>query len=88
MAKPPIIISNGGVAEELARGLVPGSDEKGKQAWEIILDNVDRINKRVRTKGLGPKPVAMSLESPADARIYWRLEDEDEDSNETGAGAR
>ncbi len=87
MAKPPIIISNGGIAEELARGLEPATGEKG-EAWEIILNNVDRINKRVKTKGPQPRPVAMSLDYPADARIYWRLEDENEDLNETGAGAR
>jgi len=88
MARPPIIISNGGIAEELARGLEPGSGEKGKQAWEIILDNVERINKRYKTKGPEPKPVAMSLENYKDARIYWRLENEDEYPDyETGAGA-
>lgn len=86
MAKPPVIISNGGIAEELARGLEPATGEKGK-AWEIILGNVDRINKRYKTKGPEPKPVAMSLDSPADARIYWRLDYEEENDNETGAGA-
>jgi len=87
MARPPIIISNGGIAGELARGLEPATGEKG-EAWEIILGNVNRINKRYKTKGPEPKPVAMSLDSPADARIYWRLENEDEYPNyETGAGA-
>jgi hypothetical protein len=87
MAKPPIIIANGRIAEELTKGLKPAAGEKG-EPWEIILRNVDRINKRVKTKGSGPQPVAMSLDYPAVARIYWRLEDENEHPDESGAGAR
>lgn len=87
MAKAPIIISNGGIAEELAKGLVPATGVRGK-AEEIILRNVEELNERMnKKKTLGPRPVAMSLEYPARARIYWRLDNEEEHENETGAGA-
>ncbi len=90
MAKPPIIISNGGMASELARGLVPGPGENRK-AEKIILENVKELNERVTGNNPGnkPLPVAMSLaEQSGAARIYWRLSDEKEIPSETGAGSR
>jgi len=87
MARPPIIISNGGIAEELARGLEPATGVRG-EAWEIIMRNVEGLNQRVNGKKR-PYPVAMSLfEERSEARIIWRLSDEKEHPRETGAGAR
>ena len=94
MAKPPIIISNGGIAEELAKDLRPADpNDPRKEAYKIILDNVEKMNDLVSGKNSGnlPLPVAMSLsEQHGPARIYWRLSNEPEHPGnvETGAGAR
>ena len=92
MAKPPIIISNGGIASELTKGLVAEDGEK-RPVVQIIMDNVRDLNSRVT--GANPKneplPVAMSLaDHSGPARIYWRLSNEGEhdSKSETGAGAR
>ncbi len=88
MAKPPIIISNGGIAEELARGLEPGSGENEKQAWKIIMRNVKDLNKKA-TDDDPPFPVAKSLKGgKTDPGIIWRLSDEDKHTRETGADAQ
>ena len=83
MAKPPVIISNGGIAEELAKGLEPGSGEKEKLAWKIILRNVNNLNQRAINEE-APFPVARSLEDNfPDAKIYWRLSNDTPHSQET-----
>ena len=82
MPIPPIIISNGGIAEELARGLEPGSGEKEKQAWKIIMRNVKELNQRA-IKEEPPFPVAKSLHGNyPEARIIWRLSNEKEHPHE------
>jgi len=87
MARPPIIISNGGIAEELARGLEPGPGENEKQAWKIIMRNVKELNKRA-IKEERPFPVAKSLHKDNDeAKIIWRLTGENKHPHETGADA-
>ncbi len=72
--EPPIIISNGGVAEALAEGLIAKKGDK-REPYKIILDNVAALNKRcnTRNKDYGVRPVGRSLRKGAGARIYWRL---------------
>ena len=83
MARPPIIISNGGIAEELARGLEPGPGENEKQAWKIIMSNVENLNKRAKDEK-PPFPVAKSLsDKHGEARIIWRLSNEQAHEHET-----
>ncbi|MCK4825130.1 hypothetical protein KA005_55795 [bacterium] len=83
MAKPPIIISNGGIAEELAKGLKPATGDNEKDAWKIIMRNVKELNQR-KAKGESSYPVAKSLsEEHGEARIIWRLSDEKEHPHET-----
>ncbi len=87
MAKPPIIISNGGVAEELARGLEPAAGEKG-EAWEIIMRNVKKLNKKATDKE-PVFPVAKRLGGgPLDPGIIWRLSNENKHPQETGVDAQ
>jgi len=87
MARPPIIISNGGIAEELANGLVPGPGENEKQAWKIIMRNVKDLNKRAKDEDQ-PFPVAKSLsDEPDKAKIIWRLSNEEKHERETGVEA-
>jgi len=87
MAKPPIIISNGGIAEELAKGLVPGPGENEKQAWKIIMRNVKELNKKA-TDRKPVFPVAKSLKGgDTDPGIIWRLSNEDEHTQEIGEDA-
>ena len=89
MHKPPIIISNGGMASALTKGLVP-ADGQGT-ADQIIMANVKELNERVTSGNPGnePLPVAMSLaQQSSPARILWRLSNEEENHSETGAGAR
>ena len=89
MATPPIIISNGGVAEELAVGLKPTDPNEKREAWKIILDNVDRLNQKA-TNNAADRPVARRLRQPDPARsprIYWRLANENKHSDETDADA-
>jgi len=83
MAKPPIIISNGGIAGELARGLEPGSGENEKHAWKIIMRNVKELNQRAIDEEI-PFPVAKSLhEDHPEAKIIWRLSNEKKHPHET-----
>jgi len=87
--KPPIIISNGGMASELTKGLV--AEEAGKRPDQIIMENVRNLNLRVTGANPDnePLPVAVSLaEESGQARILWRLSTEKGIASETGAGAR
>lgn len=87
MAKPPVIISNGGIAEELAKGLIPASGENEKKAWKIIMRNVKELNEKA-VHDIDPFPVARSLHGdPEDPAILWRLSNEKEHLKETGKDA-
>ena len=81
MARPPIVISNGGMAESLAYGLKVADSTDTREPYEIILANVENMNKPgAKNNGLGP-PVAKSLSGrnrDNSPRIYWRFEMEDE----------
>ena len=94
MARPPIAISNGGIAGALTEGLVPAPDknrispEERTRAGEIILANVENLN--ARKPGQNP-PVAKSLSGSNrknDPRIYWRREDDKPDPKEVGLEAQ
>ena len=92
MARPPIIISNGGIASELTRNLRPAADEK-RTAIQIIVDNVTELNARITGTNPNnkPRPLARRLRGFGrnnDSRIYWRLENEPEHSRETGSDVR
>lgn len=76
MTRPPIIISNGGVASELAKDLT--SKIEGMEAYQVIKRNVDAMNERVEKDDFSqPHPVAKSLGSKGKARIIWRMSDEE-----------
>lgn len=81
MARPPIVISNGGMAEALADGLKPEDTNDTRKPYEIILENVNKMNiPGAGNNGLG-SPVAKTLSGrnrDNDPRIYWRFENEDE----------
>ena len=83
MARPPIVISNGGMASALTEGLEPNAENKGKNLSreDIILDNVIKMNSPgAGNNELGP-PVAKTLSGSNklnEPRIYWRFEDENE----------
>lgn len=96
MARPPIIISNGGVASELVKGLqpVPG---KTQTAEEIILENVAELNRRCTDPNhphFDNPPLARSLRGGRNKpgknqeKIYWRLLEENEHRREVGLDAR
>ena len=91
MARPPIVISNGGIADALAEGLIPGDDKSAQTpsaAALIILANVNGLNGRGPTDN---PPVAKSLSGSnkkSEPRIYWRLEDEAPYSPGQGSSAK
>ncbi|MCH8069955.1 MAG: hypothetical protein IID16_11920 [Candidatus Marinimicrobia bacterium] len=95
MARPPIIISNGGIASELTRNLRPAADEK-RTAIQIIVDNVTELNARITSANPNkePIPTARTLRgggTPAsknEAKIYWRLENDRAHTREVGLDAR
>ena len=62
MARPPIIISNGGVIGELAHGI------DDPDAFDKIKGNMERINDREMTEGM--IIIKGGSKSPC---IYWRL---------------
>ena len=76
MARPPIIISNGGVAEVLAQGI------NDPQAEAKIIANVKELNKRSKethTK-FNQRPIVREILSNVkkeDPTILWCLADED-----------
>lgn len=78
MARPPIVISNGGMASALTENLVP-EKAGGPTKEEIILENVSKMNSPgAGNNGLG-SPVAKTLSGrnrDNDPRIYWRFENE------------
>lgn len=92
MARPPIIISNGGIASELIKNLRPAANEK-RTALQIIVDNVTELNARINGSNPknNPRPLARRLrgfDRNNDPRIYWRLENEPGHSRETGSDAQ
>ncbi len=77
MARPPIVISNGGIAEALTIDLVPKTGDS-RSVEKIIMDNVANLNLR-QPGSQPPAPVAKSLSGSnknSEPRIYWRLEGE------------
>ena len=78
MARPPIIISNGGIAGELARGF---KDEE--LAEEIIMDNIKRLNKLDEKNEYNPYTVASwindSNTNSKAPRILWHLNTENDE---------
>ena len=81
MARPPIVISNGGIASKLTDGLIvatdPITEEQKIAAVAHITNNIDSLNGQT---GLD-SPVAKSLSGSNklnEPRIYWRLEGDDE----------
>ena len=81
--EPPIIISNGGVAEALADGLI--AKDGNEPAYEIILDNVRKLNAKCgddQKPEWTDRPVAKSLGTGASAKIYWRLASEDNEASD------
>lgn len=92
--RPPIIISNGGMASALTKNLVPAPGQT-KAADKIIMDNVAELNAAVNDESYpsNTRPVARRLRKDRSrdttpAKIYWRLESEDPHSKETGSDAR
>ena len=77
MARPPIVISNGGMASALTQGLKPEDPNDSRSADQIILENVETMN--ARGPGSDP-PVAKTLSGrnrDNNPRIYWRFEMEE-----------
>jgi hypothetical protein len=76
MARPPIIISNGGVAEALATGI------NDPQAEAKIIANVKKLNERSKENhsGFKQRPIVREIISDVkkeDPSILWCLADED-----------
>ncbi len=87
MARPPIVISNGGMASYLTTDLVPKEGDS-RNAVEIILENVATMNER--GSGSDP-PVAKTLSGrnrDNNPRIYWRFEDDTASNKELGIEAQ
>jgi hypothetical protein len=67
MARPPIVVSNGGVVGELAAGI---DDPKAEQK---ILANMHRITKENVDKTHLSKVVILKKGGANTACLYWRL---------------
>ena len=78
--EPPVIISNGGVAEELAKDLAPADPRDRRLAYQIIMDNIRELNKRCQDTTDPLRPVGRKInpaKKPArSTRVYWRLANE------------
>ncbi|MCH8011466.1 MAG: hypothetical protein IIA61_05900 [Candidatus Marinimicrobia bacterium] len=100
MARPPIIISNGGIASALTKGLkaAPGENPDGKDpaVIKIIMANLAELNNRITGANPNNEPIpkARTLRgggTPAsknEAKIYWRLENDRAHTREVGLDAR
>ena len=87
MARPPIVISNGGVAGALTQNLVPAADQGTASAVDIIMANVVALNQQTGRTA----PVAKTLSGSnkkSDPRIYWRLEGDTASNKELGIEAQ
>jgi hypothetical protein len=102
MAKPPIIISNGGIADALTEGLE--AIDQTKEAHAVLMDNVRKMNKLVLDRKTNdPKyPVVRKLKEDADqigkksqrgggnpdldAVVLWRLKGEDDEYEDIEIG--
>ena len=71
MSRPPIIISNGGLAGELAKGLATGTSGKIKK-------NVDELNEDTYKENKGRKASAswICCADPKVPKIIWHLKGE------------
>ncbi len=77
MARPPIIISNGGIVEKLAK-------DCGKETSDIgvakkIMDNIETLNRKARNDD-SDRPIVRKIVSNSkkeDPRILWCLASED-----------
>lgn len=90
-----IIISNGGVASALTKGLIPATrgikpTKKEEAATvQVIMKNLKVLNAKTRGGGKG-SPVARSLNpsSPGNGpKIYWRLKGDKPNGRENGKPA-
>lgn len=72
MAKPPIIISNGGIVEYLAQGI---EDPKAEQK---IMKNLAQLNKNtLREDGVWSVAKWITGNNPEVPMIFWHLTDDD-----------
>lgn len=94
MARPAIIISNGGVASALTKGLIPATrgikptKKEEADTVKIIMKNLKALNAR---KDKNNPPVARSLKGLSrnnDPKIYWRLKKDKPHGKEIGSDAQ
>ena len=92
MARPPVVISNGGVASALTKGLIPATrgikpTKKEQEATvKVIMKNLKALNAR---KSNNNPPVAKSLKgSSKEPKIYWRLKKDKKHRKESGSNAQ
>ncbi len=82
MARPPIVVSNGGVLDNLANGLKSNTE---LSVVEQIKENIKQLNKRSHGQGQNPqseykeRSIIRMIESQHrdDPKILWCLASED-----------